>query len=80
MVIITVKGHEIKAVTIRDSFSRRAVQYKNDIIASLRKLGLTTNDLDFEPEVNAIRKAPASVSWYFSKRNLHYSHFSQNKY
>ena len=33
MAIIKIKGYDIHTVTIRDSYDRRAVQYKNNIIA-----------------------------------------------
>ena len=38
MAIITIKGHDINALTIRDSHDRRAVLYKNNIIEVLRKI------------------------------------------
>ena len=77
---ITVKGHEFEAVTIKDSFNRRAVQFKNNIIASLARLGLTVDDIDIELEPNGMKKAPASVSWYLDRQHLHYSHNSRNRY
>ncbi|MCX6707282.1 MAG: J domain-containing protein [Candidatus Woesearchaeota archaeon] len=80
MARINIKGHEFEAVTARDSFSRRAVQYKNRIIASIGRLGLTIDDIDIELEPNVIKKAPASVSWYLDGHHLHYSHNSMNKY
>lgn len=80
MVKIKIKGHEFEAITVRDSFSRRAMQYKNNIIATLGKLGLTVDDIDIEIEANAIKNTPASVSWYFDHHHLHYSHSSRTKY
>lgn len=77
---ITVKGHEFEAVAIKDSFNRRAIQFKNNIIVSLTRLGITADDIDIELEPNGIKKAPASVSWYFDRQHLHYSHNSRNKY
>ena len=77
---ITVKGHEFEAIAIKDSFNRRAVQFKNNIIASLTRLGITVDDIDIELEPNGIKKAPASVSWYFDRQHLHYSHGSRDKY
>ncbi|MFH1134411.1 MAG: J domain-containing protein [Nanoarchaeota archaeon] len=80
MATITVKGHVFEPVIIKDSFNRRATQCKNNIIASLRRLGLTADDIDIELEPNGIKKAPASVSWYVDKQHLHYSHGSRSKY
>ncbi len=80
MVKIKVKGHEFEAVTVKDSFNRRALQFKNNIVTSLRNLGLTADDIDIELDPNVIRKTPASVSWYMDKQHLHYSHSSRNKY
>ncbi len=77
---IKVKGHEFEAVTVKDAFNRRAIQFKNNIITSLRRLGLTADDVDIEIEPNAIKKAPASVSWYIDKRHLYYSYNSRSNY
>ena len=80
MTTINAKGYEFSIAPIRDSFNRRAVQYRNKIIAALKRTGLTEDDIDIELEPNAIRKAPASVSWYINKQHLHYSHSSRSKY
>lgn len=80
MAKIRVKGHEFEPVTIRDSFDRRATQYKNKIITSIRRLGLTVDDIDIKHEPTVLRKSAASVSWYLNKQHLHYSHYSRNKY
>lgn len=80
MVKIQIKGQEFEAVTVKDSFNRRAVQFQNNIITSIKRLGLTVDDIDMEFESNGIKKAPASVSWYFDRQHLHYSHNSRSKY
>src|SRR3989338_5775986 len=80
MAKIRVKGHEFEPVTIRYSFDRRATQYKNKIITSLRRLGLTVDDIDIKLESSVLKKSAASVSWYLNKHHLHYSHYSRNKY
>ncbi|HLC74896.1 MAG TPA: J domain-containing protein [Candidatus Nanoarchaeia archaeon] len=74
MSLITVKGHDFHIQPIKDSFSRRAVQLQNTIIATLRKIGLTEDDVNIDLEAVAIKKAPASVSWYFNGYHLHYSY------
>jgi hypothetical protein len=80
MAKIEIKGHEFEAITVKDSFNRRAIQFKNNIIASIRRLGITIDDIHIDLEPNVIKKAPASVSWYFDKHHMHYSHNSRSKY
>lgn len=83
MIKITLKGHEISTLTIRDSFQRRTVQYQNNIIASLQKLGVKENDIDI-PLKMGLQKVQASVSWYLAGRHLFFSHtgssFVENLY
>ena len=79
MTIIRVKGHEFNAAIVKGSFDRRALQYKNKIIATLRKIGLTEDDIDIELDV-AAKKAPASASWYLGGHYLHYSYKAAQKY
>lgn len=80
MVKIQIKGYEFEAVTVKDSFSRRATKFKNDIIESLKILGLTPDDINIDIEPNAMKKTPASVSWYIDGRHMHYSHSLRNNY
>ena len=80
MTKLKIKGHEFNAIIARDSFHRRAVQYRNSIINTLRKLGLTEDDVDIPLEPAANKKAPASVSWYFDGYHLHYSYQTSNKF
>ena len=80
MTIINAKGHEFALATIRDSFDRRAVQYRNKIIVTLRKIGLNEDDIDIDLETAAFKKAPASASWYFERNYLYYSYNSSRKY
>jgi hypothetical protein len=77
---IKVRAHEINAIAIKDSFSRRATQLKNNIIASLKRLGISEDDIHIETEANAVKKAPAKVSWYVDNQHLHFSHNSRSKY
>ena len=80
MAKLKVKGHEFDAVTARDSFHRRAVQYRNKIIDTLRKIGLTEDDAEIPVEAAAMKKAPASATWYFEGYHLHYSYQSADKF
>jgi len=77
---IKVKGYEFNSILIRDSYSRRAQKFKNNIIASLRLIGLTEDDVELELERIAIKNVPASVSWYVEGFHLHYSYNGCTKY
>lgn len=79
MTIIRVKGHEFNAAIVKGSFDRRALQYKNKIITTLRKIGLTEDDIDIELDA-AVKKVPASASWYLDGHYLHCSYKAAQKY
>ena len=74
MSMLKVKGHEFSAFIAKDSPSRRAVQFRNNILGSLRKIGLPENDVDVELQNLASKKAPASASWYIDGHHLFYSY------
>jgi len=80
MATIKIKGFDINPLTIRDSYDRRAVQYKNSIIETLKKIGLTEDDIDIKLEVNAYKNAPAFVSWYIEHHHFYYSYKIAKKY
>ena len=80
MVTTKVKGHEFEVHVVTDSFSRRAVQFRNNIIHTLKKLGLTEDHMEIELEPSAFKKAPASARWYFNGRNMYYSYDSCEKF
>jgi hypothetical protein len=80
MAIITIKGKEINAITVRDSHSRRAIQYKNNIIDVLHKIDLTEDDIDIKLENVAIKRVPASITWYIAGHRLYYSYKTANNY
>jgi hypothetical protein len=80
MAKVTIKGHEFEAITIRDSFSRRAVQFKNNILATLKKIGIPNEDVKLELEPVAFKKLPASVTWWGFGHRMHYSYQLANKY
>ena len=74
MANITVKGHEFKAPLIRDSFDRRAVQFKNSIFELLRKIGIGEDDVNVPVQNIAYRGGNAFVSFYFDRTHLYYSY------
>ncbi|MBS3165977.1 J domain-containing protein [Candidatus Woesearchaeota archaeon] len=80
MVTINIKGYDITPLTIRDSYDRRAVQYRNNIIETLKKIGITENDIDIKYEPSAFRNIPAFVSWYIEGYHLYFSYKIAKKY
>lgn len=76
--MLKIKGNEIEEPKISTSFDRKAVQIQNNIIQTLRPLGVDRDHVDMTLEKIAQKRAPASVSWYFEGRNLKYS-YSQMK-
>ena len=79
MDIIKIKGHEIGCPQVKDSYDRRAVQCRNTIIGTLKKLGIGPDDIDIELEPRAFKSAPATVSWYLDGHHLYYSYNSEKK-
>ncbi|MBT3262143.1 DnaJ domain-containing protein [Candidatus Woesearchaeota archaeon] len=75
-----IKGHEFKQVFIRDSYDRKALQYKNKIISNLRKFGLTEDDIDVPLERVAMKKAQALISWYMWDEHLFFSYNHASKF
>ena len=80
MTLIKIKGHELNTITVRDSFNRRAVQFRNNIIELLGKISVIEDDIDIPMENVALKKMPASVSWYFDGHHMHYSYSTCNKF
>ncbi len=80
MTSITIKGHHFTAVVARDSFGRRALQYKNNIISVLGKLGLTDDDIIIDLEPVAIKNVAASATWYLEGYRMYYSYKSTKRY
>lgn len=73
MTQVTIKGHSFTAVVSRDSFDRRATQYANKILTTLRQLGLTEDDVDVPMEY-AMKRTSASATWFFEGYRMHYSY------
>lgn len=80
MAAIKIKMHEFDAISIKDSFDRRALQYRNKIVSTLRKIGIKEDDVDIELEAASVKSAPAFASWYIAGHRLHYSYKSPKKY
>ncbi len=80
MTQIHVKGHDINVFNIRNTHYRRAVQFQNQICSTLRKIGVSRDDIEIELQTFAGRDAEASVSFYFSESNLFISHCKQKNF
>lgn len=80
MTTLSIKGHTFKPFVVKDSFNRRALVFKNTIIQSLGKLGLTEDDIDVPMEVMALKRAPASALWYLGGYRLYYSYNGSVKF
>lgn len=80
MAKLKIKGHEFNEIIARDSFNRRAVQYRNKIIDTLRKIGLTEDDIEIEVEGQAMKNAPAYATWYFEGYHLHYGYQGSGRF
>jgi hypothetical protein len=80
MTMLNIKGHEIQSIQIKDSFNRRALQLQNNIFELLRVIEVGKDDIDIPMEQTAMKKAPASVSWYFDGHHLHYSYSAASKF
>jgi hypothetical protein len=78
--MVKINGHEFKPIIVRDSYNRRALQYKNKIINNLKTFDLTEDDVDIHLERIAMRKAEASASWYMYDEHLFYSYNRSGKY
>ena len=57
--MVRIKGYEFKPIVVRDSYARRAIQYRNDIIENLKVFGVVEDDVTIHLEGVPIRKAPA---------------------
>jgi hypothetical protein len=80
MVMIRTRGYEFESVICKDSFNRRAVQYKNQIIQLLGKLGVKEDDTEIPLEKVAIKKAQATVSWYFNGHYMEYTYRTASRF
>jgi len=78
--MIKIKGNEIAKPVIRDSFYRRAVKFQNNIVATLRLLGVDRDSTEIPVEKNSQMKKKASASWYFEGHNLKYSYSLMPKF
>ena len=77
---LNIKGHEFSAFIVKDSPSRRSVQFRNNILKSLRKIGIPEDDVEVEIEALSAKKSQASASWYIGGHHLYYSYNGADKF
>ncbi len=80
MEILKIKGHSINYIPAKDSFNRRALQYKNNLIRALEKVGVQRDDIDLELDGYCGRDEKAHVIWYYKGNRLYYEVATQKKY
>lgn len=80
MTKVTIKGKEFHIIPVKDSYMRRATQYRNNIITILKKIGLSEDYIDIKLENAAMKKIPAKASWYIEGHHLYYSYNGANNY
>ncbi len=78
--MVLIKGYELNVLIARDSYNRRALQYKNNIINVLGKIGITSDDIEIDLEPVAIKNVQASATWYGDGYRMYYSYKSANRY
>jgi hypothetical protein len=77
---ITVRGAEFNFNQIRDSYNRRAQLFQNNIIAKLKDINLTDDDIDINLVPNCRAKYQAVATWYFDGYKLYFSYNLYDKY
>ncbi|SFM43694.1 J domain-containing protein [Methanolobus profundi] len=78
--MVKIKGHELGSVVVKGASTRRAVQFQNNIITVLRKIGVNENDIEIPLERMAMKKTKASATWWIADERMHYSHNMQKNY
>jgi hypothetical protein len=78
--MVTIKGREYTPVAVKDSFTRRAVQFRNNLIVKFKKMGISEDDVDIPLDPVPFRNVPATVSWWLEGQHLHFSYGHCNKY
>lgn len=78
--MVKIKGHEITPISNNAAFNRKALQFKNNIIAMLKRIGVNEYDIEVPLESVAIKKAMASATWYMDGHHMYFSHNLQKKF
>ena len=81
MVKIKVKGNEFHVEIISaSSYTRHARLFESNILASLKKIGVSQQNIRLKEEIFPMKKAGAEVHWWINGSNCYYSYNRQEKY
>ncbi|MEK6964529.1 MAG: DnaJ domain-containing protein [Nanoarchaeota archaeon] len=84
MVALKVKGYELESFNLKGASQRKAIQLKNTIFTTLKKVAVSEDDIEVDLETVVIKKAKASASWYMEGQHLYFSYkglsFIENLY
>ncbi|MCK5594310.1 MAG: J domain-containing protein [Candidatus Aenigmarchaeota archaeon] len=78
--MVRIKGHEINPVITKLAYNRKALQFKNNIISTLKSIGVDEYDVKIPLESVAIRNVKAQATWWLDGYRMHYSYNQQNKF
>jgi DnaJ domain len=77
--MIRIKGHKIPKQAITSAFSRRALQFKNNIVSILEKIGVESM-IDIPIPPIPVIKVKAEATWYFSGHRMYCSYNLQGRF
>jgi len=78
MAKVRVKGHEIEAKVTKSAYDRKAIQFVNNTVEALNKLGIHRDDIEIPTNIMGNKNIPAQATWYFDGYNMHFS-YSQTR-
>ena len=80
MTMMILRGCEFREIVVRDSYNRKALQYKNKIINHLKAFGIIDDDIEIPLESVTFKKAQACASWYMDDHHLFFSYNGAPKF
>lgn len=80
MAKIKVKGYEFELKIVKSGYDRRAVQYANNIIDSLKKIGLTADDVSVPTNILGNKNIAGFAEWYYDGHHLQYRYSGQKRF
>jgi hypothetical protein len=80
MTLVKIRNQEYNIPLTKDSFSRRATQYTNQIYENLRLLGISKDDVNISEERLVIKRAPANVSFWLKDFHCNFTYNKMPKF
>jgi len=74
MTKLVVKGHEITLKVTKTATDRKAVQFANNIVEELRKLGITRDDIEIEINILGSKRVPATLEFWANGYYLRFTY------